>query len=95
MDTTNLTEKQTIGRKSTTYYEDEVGNVVGKKCTKCGLPKLLSEFNRDKTKFAGRKSICRTCTRESDRGYYEVNREKKLEYKAWYYDIKIRKESDW
>lgn len=95
LDITNLVERQTVGRNPTTYYENGHGEIVGKRCTKCGQPKALDEFNKDKTKFAGRKSICREDTRKKDKRYYESNRDKKLEYKSWYYDVKLRKEIEW
>jgi hypothetical protein len=87
LDLTNLIEKQTIGRKPTTYYENSEGNIVGKKCSKCGLPKPLEAFNRDKSKFAGRRSECSEDSKKYAKKHYVENREQRKEYRRLYYEV--------
>lgn len=51
-----------------------------KKCSKCGLEKQESEFNRDSSKGDGLYSSCRPCCD----AYYASVRERKLSYKKEY-----------
>ncbi len=46
-----------------------------KKCTDCGKPKLLGEFNLDKHKRDGHRSKCRAC--EKLINYYKLPRRRK------------------
>ena len=52
----------------------------GKICTKCKQWKPLEEFNKKKTNKDGRQYQCRECTKEYDKRYREVNKEKKKQY---------------
>ena len=44
-----------------------------KKCTKCKEEKLLSNFNKNKGKKDGLNNICRVCSNERSRQYYNEN----------------------
>lgn len=80
-------EQQTIGRIPTVYYENNAEEVIGKKCSKCGTPKVLEAFNRDKSKFAGRRSECSECSKKYARKHYEDNRDQRKEYQRIYYEV--------
>ncbi len=45
-----------------------------KKCTKCKSDKELSEFNKNKTRKDGLNNICRICSGNKSREYYDSNR---------------------
>lgn len=47
-----------------------------KKCTKCNEIKILSEFNKNKSKSDGYASACRLCDNSISKAYYEKNNEK-------------------
>ena len=59
---------------------------MSKTCTKCGETKSLDAFHRDKTRAGGRRPYCKECVRESQRRYYEENRDKWLEYARRYHE---------
>lgn len=40
-----------------------------KVCTKCGVPKLITEFNKNAARPSGRESQCKTCTTQRQRDY--------------------------
>ncbi len=44
-----------------------------KNCSKCGLPKDLSVFNKDKKNKSGYRSECNTCRKEYGVNYYKNN----------------------
>ena len=52
-----------------------------KKCSKCGIEKLTTGFNKDKSKKDGFTSICKSCHAQ----YYAQNKEKIKEERARYY----------
>ena len=47
-----------------------------KRCTKCGIVKLVSEFSKHKQLRDGLQPRCKTCGCEDRKVYYEANREK-------------------
>lgn len=44
-----------------------------KKCTKCKEDKSLDEFNKNKTRKDGLQNICKNCSQEKSRNYYQNN----------------------
>jgi hypothetical protein len=46
-------------------------------CTRCGNPKLFTEFHCDKTKQNGRRSWCRQCVQKYNRDAMRAKRELK------------------
>ncbi|MGP4077297.1 hypothetical protein [Halobacillus sp. K22] len=76
-----------IERKTRDYRE---------KCSKCGTPKILEAFNRDKSKFAGRRSECSECSQKYAKKHYEDNREQRKEYQRLYYEVNEKvKMAEW
>jgi len=95
LDLLELTKKQTEGRKPTEYYEDSSGNITAKKCSRCGEVKALSDFNKSATKFAGRRSECRECSKAYAKKHYAENRERRKEYRRLYYEVNEKKAEEW
>jgi hypothetical protein len=55
-----------------------------KRCIKCGIAKLHSEFRSHTRMSDGLQSTCRACERENSRRWYRGNRNRKLkQQKAW------------
>lgn len=52
---------------------------MNKKCYTCKHIKPLSGFNRNKSRKDGLNSICKECSRESSKRYYNLNRESHLQ----------------
>lgn len=91
MNLEGLTEKVTIGRWKTVYYENQEGDVVAKCCTKCGEVKNLSEFVKHKNSLGGVRPDCKVCKR----AYREINAVRDSEYRKQYYSEnkeKLRKD---
>jgi len=63
-----------------------------KKCTACKKEKELKLFNKNKCKKDGYSNICRECSNERSKQYYNENKEhhKKVIYKR---NVKIRNEN--
>jgi hypothetical protein len=55
-----------------------------KKCTKCGIEKPLSEFNKNKLGKYGRRSRCKACQSQYYAQYCAQNKEKIAEYRKEY-----------
>ncbi len=55
-----------------------------KKCTKCGVPKILDDFYKDKRMISGRTSECKDCHKKQQMKYYENNYVYVREYQAGY-----------
>lgn len=56
-----------------------------KKCSKCGIDKLFSEFGKDKTKKLGVTSYCRVCAAENRKKHYRKSPEQeKAKLRAYY-----------
>ncbi len=72
-------------RKGTDYWEDSEGNVVAKRCTKCGEAKLLSEFTRRENGLGGAYPSCRVCNNLQMREYQKRNRQELAEKRREYY----------
>jgi hypothetical protein len=53
----------------------EVENMI-KKCTKCGVEKPFSDFNKDKRTKTGLRSECNSCRKQRGRKYFQNNKEK-------------------
>jgi 5-methylcytosine-specific restriction endonuclease McrA len=62
-----------------------------KKCTKCGKPKLLSEFNKRKEINDGHSSWCKKCTRKKDQKWRAANPEKVKENNQSWYQANLEK----
>ena len=62
-----------------------------KKCTKCGVEKPLSEFNKNKSKKDGFQSSCKICHRLQSKDHYSLNKPKRWEYAKNYYKSNIEK----
>lgn len=45
-------------------------------CTKCKDEKIISEFNRNKSRKDGYNNICRVCSNDRSKKYYKDNSEK-------------------
>lgn len=71
MDLSGLIEKW--NQAGTKYYEDSVGDIIAKTCSKCGEVKNLSDYNASKQGLGGKRSACRACQGESNRKYHEEN----------------------
>ena len=56
-----------------------------KVCSKCGVPKDVGEFHRDRSHKDGRRSRCKACNDEYYREHREANREKLAEKQRAYY----------
>lgn len=54
--------------KSAEHYVDTDGNVIAKRCTKCGTVKLatLDNFRADSRRFVGQQSKCKSCHAKMD-----------------------------
>lgn len=53
-------------------------------CSKCGIEKPLTDFNKDKNCKDGHKERCRNCVNEYQRSYYKKHRsEKPQKYIEW------------
>ena len=66
-----------------------------KKCTKCGIEKLLSEFHKDKTLKDGHRSECKTCRSQQGVLYRQENKEKIAKKKALYRQQNKEKIAEW
>lgn len=55
-----------------------------KKCTKCGVETLLSEFSKDSRKKSGYGSCCKKCTNKRCAAWYLSNRPELIEYRRKY-----------
>ena len=51
-----------------------------KVCSKCKEEKVLSEFNKDRTKQDGLNSCCKVCHRKADKAWRENNADKVKQY---------------
>ena len=61
------------------------------RCSCCGLPKLLEEFHKNKTRVNGRDGRCKGCSNRHHARYYRANKEKKRAYsKDWWRENKRR-----
>lgn len=56
-----------------------------KKCTKCGIDKSVSEFNKDKNRVDGLFPWCRECKQKARKKHYEENKERIIaKTKEWH-----------
>ena len=55
-----------------------------KKCSKCGIVKLKSNFHKDKKSKDGLTSHCRVCKSHYNKNYYNKNRDSELERRKKY-----------
>jgi hypothetical protein len=74
MNLEGLVEKK--NRSGTIYYENSIGEIVAKTCRKCGKVKDLDFYNKDASKFSGRRGECIECTRENGRNHYRENQDR-------------------
>jgi len=51
-----------------------------KRCTKCKVEKPLTKFNKDKRTKDGLRTDCKSCQKDYNKDWYEVNKEKKKAY---------------
>ena len=49
--------------------------MILKVCSICKQEKLLSEFNKNKTRSDGLQTFCRDCNKEKSKKYYKLNKE--------------------
>lgn len=75
-----------MSRKRIERNYDDDGNLISKKCTKCGQIKNINEFYKDKSKSDGLQSKCNICSKrkmkesyESNEGYYKEYSKKRYE----------------
>jgi len=54
-------------------------------CTKCGVEKLLGEFNRDKSHKDGYRSHCKSCSSERHKAYRHAHRDDLNEQQSIYH----------
>lgn len=71
-----------------TYWKDDI--LVGKKCTKCGKDKEMSEFNFRNKKKRWYTNICKECGRERDKKRFQDKHEQELERFRRYNKIRKR-----
>jgi hypothetical protein len=77
-----LTEKWSknpIESKRVKFYENAVGDIVYKVCTKCCEVKSVDEFGKNKACLGGRNSACKNCKSTSQRKNYAADPEKYAE----------------
>jgi hypothetical protein len=55
-----------------------------KRCPKCGVTKLVTEFNLNRTKRDGLAGQCRSCTQQQSRQYYVTHQERVQERSQQY-----------
>jgi len=77
-DVETLSNISEIERTTTTVKEKIKFAEPMKKCTKCGELKPINEFNRHVGHREGLQSRCRICQRDSQREFYNNNRERVL-----------------
>jgi hypothetical protein len=75
-------------RSGTIYLENEAKEVIAKECLKCRELKTLKDFNRDTSKFAGRRSTCKECQKIQQHDYYKNNKPKIVNRNSNYRDKK-------
>jgi hypothetical protein len=77
MNLEGLTEKR--NRKGTVYYENQLKEIVLKRCNGCMETKEINLYHNDKSGIGGKRSKCKSCDADRDRNYHGKNREKVLE----------------
>ena len=60
---------------------------MNKICTKCGVEKPLSEFNKHKVSKDGHQAHCRECKKKLSAQYWQENKERLLEKQKAYRDV--------
>lgn len=85
IDLTGLTEKFT--KKGTKYYENNLGDLLAKECTRCREVKSFLMFYKDKSKLFGLSIRCKSCDdtkskrhHKNDPHYRENNRISRRRY---------------
>jgi len=77
-------EKVLKRKHKTVYYENSIGIVIAKKCTKCMELKLLEMYNKRKDCLGGKEPTCRYCKSKLSKRYRKENPEKlKAQKKKW------------
>jgi hypothetical protein len=66
------------------WYENEKGEVVAKRCSKCPKIKLIEEYHKHSEGVGGRNSCCKSCKSTNSRNYRQNNREKIVELERKY-----------
>lgn len=61
------------------------GNMLEKRCSKCGDVKSVDEFNKNKSKLDGLAGWCKTCSAEYSRQYHIDHQEERNEYNRQYH----------
>ena len=77
--------KNCINNRKNEHYElikDEIYNDITKTktCNKCNQIKCVTEFHKDKTKYDGYHTQCKTCNNNVKQEYYDKNKDKCLKY---------------
>jgi 5-methylcytosine-specific restriction endonuclease McrA len=83
MDVTKFTKK--TSRKGTAYFEDSSGKIVAKTCTICNETIPLERFQNRSNQIGGKDTACKPCRYRTNKKYREQNKEKISEYyRGWY-----------
>jgi hypothetical protein len=86
-------------RSGTVYYENELGEIIAKRCTKCSEAKMLDSFSRKKDGLAGKRTLCNECEKKRAKEYREENLDKVVErnrkYREENRDILLEKQKKW
>jgi len=67
-----------------------------KKCSRCKVNKVLTEFNKNKSRNDGLQTFCRPCDNHRKQVYYKANKQKYISYnhkrktmvREWWEDFK-------
>lgn len=75
----------------TAYFENVIGEVVARECTKCNEFIALDGFGKDKRRTDGRRHACKKCSSEDARKWQVANTEKVRETKRNHYEANTEK----
>lgn len=57
---------------------------MSKFCSRCNICLSVESFHKDKIRFGGRKSACKTCTKEYSKKYNNLHKDERREYDKQY-----------
>ena len=86
-------EKRVTKKGFVTYWKD--GVMIGRKCTKCGEDKPISEFGICNSKKNQYRADCKKCHSKQNLLYEQNNSEKVKESRKKYYQDNIEKYKEW
>jgi hypothetical protein len=93
MNLEGLTEKR--NRMGTIYYENNVGEIVRKHCSKCGDIKKLEDFSKHKSGLGGRNSECKECNSKRLKKWYKENPDYLSNYYKDNRESQLEKNREW